>query len=183
LWIKLGLLHVHAARPTLFGLEMHLTTIHKWAKTVKPRAVVIDPISNFMVGDSNMEAMAMMIRLVDFFKSEKITAVFVNMTSDRASTDQAHVAVSSLIDTWLLLRDIEVGGARNRALCIVKSRGMAHSIQSRGFLLTDHGVALADGDSESEGMLTGSAWRDREFREKAQCGPEQEVNHERNAIR
>jgi circadian clock protein KaiC len=179
--LKRGLLHLHAARPTLFGLEMHLTTIHKAVTMVRPSAVVVDPISNFMIGESSAEAMATMIRLVDFFKSEKITAVFVNMVSDGTSTDRTQVAISSLIDTWLLLRDSETGDTRNRALSIVKSRGMAHSSQSREFLLTDHGVVLRDVHKGSDGVLAVSSQRTGEFRESKAWAADQEVDDERIA--
>jgi circadian clock protein KaiC len=121
-WIKQGLLHIHAARPTLSGLEMHLATMHKWINDVQPRAVVVDPISNFAAAGTNMEVKAMLIRLIDLLKAKQITTLFTNLTSGGGPTEKAEMAVSSLMDTWLLLSDIELGGERHRSLYILKSR-------------------------------------------------------------
>ena len=120
---------------------------------MQPRAVVIDPISNFIVGGQDRTSVkAMLMRLIDFFKSEQITALFTNLTSGGGPEEQTEIGVSSLMDTWLLLRDIELDGERNRCMYVLKSRGMAHSNQMREFLLTDHGV-------ESVGRLPWSRGR------------------------
>jgi circadian clock protein KaiC len=173
-WIERGLLHFHAARPTLSGLEMHLTTMHKWIRDVQPRAVVIDPISNFLSAGTTTEVKSMLIRLIDFLKGQQITTVFTNLTSGGGPQEQTDIGVSSLMDTWLLLRDLELGGERNRSLYILKSRGMAHSNQLREFLLTNQGVDLLDVDLGSEGVLTGSARLAQEAREKADALARQE---------
>ena len=168
-WITQGLLHFHAARPTLSGLEMHLTTMHKWINDIQPRTVVVDPISNFTAAGTTTEVKAMLIRLIDFLKSKQITTVFIDLTSGGGPTEQTDIGVSSLMDTWLLLRDIELNGERNRSLYVLKSRGMAHSNQLREFLLTDRGVDLLDVYLGSEGVLTGSARLAQESRENAEC--------------
>ncbi|MFZ1933923.1 MAG: circadian clock protein KaiC [Thermoguttaceae bacterium] len=168
-WIKQGLLSIHAARPTLSGLEMHLTTMHKLVNDMQPRAVVIDPISNFLAVGTTTEVKAMLIRLIDFLKGKQITTVFTNLTSASGSLEQTDIGVSSLMDTWLLLRDLELSGERNRSLYILKSRGMSHSNQLREFLLTDKGVNVLDVYLGSEGVLTGSARLTQEAREKAEA--------------
>ena len=167
-WITQGLLYFHAARPTLSGLEMHLTTMYKWINDVQPGSVVVDPISNFTVAGTNMEVKTMLIRLIDLLKVKQITALFTNLTSGDGPVEVTEMAVSSLMDTWLLLRDIELSGERNRSLYVLKSRGMAHSNQLREFVLTDQGVDLVDVYLGSEGVLTGSARLAQEFREKAE---------------
>jgi circadian clock protein KaiC len=167
--ITQGLLHFHAARPTLSGLEMHLTTMHKWINDIQPRTVVVDPISNFTAAGTTTEVKAMLIRLIDFLKSKQITTVFIDLTSGGGPTEQTDIGVSSLMDTWLLLRDIELSGERNRSLYVLKSRGMAHSNQLREFLLTDRGVDLLGVYLGSEGVLTGSARLAQESRENAEC--------------
>jgi circadian clock protein KaiC len=166
-WIKKGLLHFHAARPTLSGPEMHLTTMHKWISDVQPQAVVSDPISNFMAAGNSGEVKSMLIRLIDFLKGKQITTLFTNLTSGGGPAEQTDIGISSLMDTWLLLRDVELGGERNRSLYILKSRGMAHSNQLREFLLTDQGVELLDVYLGPEGVLTGSARLAQEAREEA----------------
>jgi circadian clock protein KaiC len=133
---------------------------------INPRAVVIDPISNFMAAGEGTEVKAMLMHLIDFFKSKQITALFANLTSGGGAEEQTTVGVSSLMDTWLLLRDLELGGERNRCLYILKSRGMAHSNQLREFLFTDHGVDLLDIYTGPEGVVTGSARLAQEAREK-----------------
>jgi|SRR5579859_8124 len=166
-WVKKGRLQFQANRPTFAGLEMHLTTMHKAIQRFRPQVVVVDPVNSFVVGDNETEVKAMLMRLVDFLKMNQITALLTSLTSGGSVLEKTDVAISSLIDTWLLLRDIESGGERNRGLYILKSRGMAHSNQIREFLLTEHGVALRDVYVGPAGVLTGSARVAQEAQEQA----------------
>jgi len=166
-WVKKGLLRFHATRPTLYGLETHLTTCIKMVNSFKPGVVVLDPINAFVVGENQVEVKTMLLRLVDFFKMNRITAFCTSLTSIESNVETTDIYVSSLIDTWLLLRDIEIGGERNRALYVLKSRGMAHSNQIREFRLTDHGIELLDVYVGAEGVLTGSARLSQETRDDA----------------
>jgi circadian clock protein KaiC len=139
-----GLLRFHAARPTLFGLETHLATMHRAIREHDPTAVIVDPISNLgRVGDES-EVTAMLMRLVDWIKSRGVTAMFTSLTAGDSALERTDVGVSSLIDTWFLLKSIESNGERNRVLYVLKSRGMAHSNQIREFLLTPQGIELQD---------------------------------------
>jgi circadian clock protein KaiC len=166
-WLDRGLLHVHAVRPSEHGLEMHLVAIHKLVERYDPQLVIVDPISTFLNAGTATESEAMLMRLIDFFKSRNITAVMTSLTHGGSALEGSHAGVSSLIDTWLLLRDIELGGERNRGLYILKSRGMAHSNQIREFLLTGQGVVLKDVYIGPEGVLTGSSRVAQEAREQA----------------
>jgi circadian clock protein KaiC len=166
-WVKKGLLRFHATRSTLYGLEMHLVTAHKLIQEFKPDVVVLDPIGNLTMAGTESDTTAMLTRLMDFLKSQKITAVWTSLTSGQPK-ETSDLGISSLVDTWLLLRDIELGGERNRAMYILKSRGMAHSNQIREFLLTEHGIELADVYLGPEGVLTGSARLSQEAREAAE---------------
>jgi circadian clock protein KaiC len=129
--------------------------------------VIVDPITNFVSVGTYEEIKSMLMRLVDFLKANHITGLFTSLTNGGSSTEKTDVAVSSLIDTWLLLRDMEVNGERNRVLYLLKSRGMAHSNQVREFLLTDRGIELMDVYTGSEGVLTGSARLDQVAKERA----------------
>ena len=174
-WVQKGLLRFQATRPSFAGLEMHLTMIHKAVNAFKPQVVIVDPLSSFVIGDNEIEVKSMLMRLIDFLKMNRITGLFTNLTSGR-DIEQTDVAVSSLIDTWLLLRDIEIGGERNRCLNILKSRGMAHSNQVREFLLADHGVELRDVYVGPEGVLTGAARQVQEAKmQAAQTARKQEI--------
>jgi circadian clock protein KaiC len=167
--VRSGMLLFHAERPTMFGLEMHLLTIHKLVNQFKPRAVIIDPITNFTTLGSEVDIQSMLTRLIDFFKTQKITALFTSLTGGGDEMGFKDVSVASLMDTWLLLRDVKNGAERNRVLHILKSRGMAHSNQVREFLLTDHGAELLDVYVGPSGaLLTGSARNALEAQEKAQ---------------
>ncbi|HEY3394716.1 MAG TPA: circadian clock protein KaiC [Lacipirellulaceae bacterium] len=166
-WLKKGLLLFHATRPTAFGLETHLAALHKLVKEFQPRVVIVDPITNFLKAGTQAEAEAMLMRLIDFLKSQQITALFTSLTHSGSALEQSEVGISSLIDTWLLMREIELGGERNRGMYVLKSRGMAHSNQIREFLLTDHGVELRDVYVGPEGVLTGSLRLAQESREQA----------------
>ena len=140
-WMNQGLLDIYAVRPTIYGLEMHLVKMYKMVMEFKPEVVVIDPVTNLIAIGSDTEVKSMLARLIDFLKANQITAFFTNL-SHGGSLEQTEFGISSLMDTWLLLRDIEIGGERNRGLYILKSRGMAHSNQIREFLLTDKGITL-----------------------------------------
>jgi circadian clock protein KaiC len=166
-WLKKGLLVVHATRPTAHGLEMHLVTVHKMVKEIEPRVVIVDPITTFTSTGTTAEAETMLVRLIDFLKAQQITALFTSLTHGGNAGEATQMGISSLIDTWLLVRDIELGGERNRGLYVLKSRGMAHSNQIREFLLTDHGVELEDVYLGPEGVLTGSMRLAQEAREQA----------------
>ncbi|MGZ3298658.1 MAG: circadian clock protein KaiC [Asticcacaulis sp.] len=166
-WEDKGLLQFIATRPTFYGLEMHLTEIHKIVSRFSPTTVIIDPISNFVSAGSEREAASMLLRLVDFLKMKGITAVFVNLTSGGGTMEATDAGISSLIDTWILLRDIELGGERNRGMYVLKSRGTAHSNQIREFVLGPHGIDLLDVYVGPEGVLTGSMRIAQEAREAA----------------
>jgi circadian clock protein KaiC len=143
-WVKKDLLRFHSTRPSAYGLEMHLAMVHRMVKEFQPRVVVIDPITSFLNAGGSVETEGMLMRLIDYLKAQDITAVFTSLTRGGEALEGSQVAVSSLIDTWLLVRDIEVGGERIRGLYVLKSRGMAHSNQIREFLLTDRGVNLRE---------------------------------------
>lgn len=159
-----GLLQFHAARPSLCGLETHLAMILAAVVEFKPRVIVLDPLSDFLVVGSSGEVKSMLTRLIDFLKTNEITALFTSLTMAEHSVEQSEAGISSLIDTWLLLRNLEQNGERNRLLYLLKSRGMAHSTQVREFLLTDEGVDLVEVCVSAGGVLTGSARRDHEAR-------------------
>jgi circadian clock protein KaiC len=166
-WIDKGLLTIHATRSTRFGLEMHLVTIQKLATDLKAQVVVLDHIGNLTHAGTERDTTIMLTRLIDLLKVRGITALFTHMIfKDEAVLERSDLNVSSLVDTWLLLRDIEASGERNRALYLMKSRGMAHSNQIREFLLTDHGVELVDVYVGASNVLTGSARLAQEARER-----------------
>ena len=181
--IDKGLLKFHATRPSLYGLEMHLVTIYKMIEEFKPRSVIMDPISNLITVGTVTEAKSMLTRLIDFLKSRQITSLFTSLTTAGGSLESTEVGVSSLMDTWILLRDIESAGERNRGLYILKSRGMAHSNQIREFLFTQNGIQLRDVYIGPAGVLTGSARLAQEAQEKAQAMTrQQEIERNRREI-
>ena len=120
---------------------MHLLRIHDLVEQFKPEVVMIDPITNLISANIH-EVHAMLMRLLDFLKERQITAMFMTLTANQGAEEQTEVGISSLTDTWILLRDIELNGERNRCLYVLKSRGMAHSNQIREFVLSRNGVRL-----------------------------------------
>ena len=140
--VKKGLLQFHVGRPTLFGLEMHLVTMYDTIDQSKPSIVVLDPITDFTSIGSEIEVKSAITRLIDYLKSNQITALFTSFTMEDRGPEQSEVGISSLIDTWVLVRNLEKSGERNRGVYILKSRGMAHSNQVREFWLTDNGIKI-----------------------------------------
>jgi circadian clock protein KaiC len=158
-WIRAGLLKFHCVRPSVLGLEAHLAALQGLVTDFAPSLVVMDPISELMGANRGGEGSAMLTREIDYLKGKGITALFVGLHSgvDRDQSGQSDQQLASLIDTWLLVKAIEGNGERNRALYILKSRGMAHSNQVREFLITDQGIELADVYVGPQHVLTGSA--------------------------
>ena len=167
-WNRQGLLFCESWRPTQFGMEMHLLRIHKLIEQIQPRAVVIDPITNLIDSAANQkEVYSVLLRLIDTMKSRGVTAVFVSLTGGNEDLERTNVGISSLTDTWILLRDVELNGERNRCIYVLKARGMAHSNQLREFRLSSSGVELIPAYIGNGGVLTGSARLSQEAKEKA----------------
>lgn len=181
--VKKGLLRFSSSRPSSHGLETHLALVHKLIEEHKPSTAVFDPISNFISLGNTGEIKSMLTRLVDFLKARRITALFTNLTHGGEALERTDNAVSSIMDTWLLLRDIEYGGERNRGMYVLKSRGMGHSNQIREFIISENGIDLLDVYTGPEGVLTGSARMSLEAKEKANSLlREQEIERKRNEM-
>ncbi|MFA6561175.1 MAG: circadian clock protein KaiC [Verrucomicrobiia bacterium] len=155
--VKRGLLRFHAARPSLYGLEMHLATMFKEIAEFQPHVVIIDPVTSLMDAGTSSECRGMITRLVDYLKAGQVTTLFTSLTQSGHALQQSEAAMSSLMDSWLLLQDVEGNGERNRVLYVLKARGMAHSNQIREFLISDRGIDLVDAYIGASGVLTGSA--------------------------
>jgi circadian clock protein KaiC len=167
-WVESGLLTFRASRPSVFGLEMHLISIFRAVQSVKPAVVIIDPLSNLSSIGSRNEVMATLLRLIDYLKAQQITTLFTSLVANGEAENETHLGVSSLMDTWLSLRNLEINGERNRGLYVLKSRGMSHSNQIREFLLSSEGVRLVDVYLGPSGVMTGTARLHQEARERAE---------------
>jgi circadian clock protein KaiC len=164
-----GRLRIEASRPTLNGLEQHLVTLHRLVKEFKPHAVVIDPITNLITVGNISEVRSMLTRLIDFLKVSGITALFTALVNGRGQQQEmTDEGVSSLVDTWISVRDLEGIGERNRGLSILKSRGMAHSNQVREFIVTENGIELLDVVLGPTGIVTGASRLTQQLQERAQ---------------
>jgi len=164
-WVDRGLLRVDAQRPTSSGLESHLVELSTACEEFAPKVVVVDPISSFRGPEE--EITGMLARLVDHFKVRGLTSLFTTLTRGDAQIGTVGLGVSSVIDTWISLRNVEANGERSRLLDIVKSRGMAHSNQVREFIISASGVELRDVYTGLEGIALGSARIAAEARERA----------------
>ena len=167
--VKSGLLRFHSTRPTLYGLEMHLATMFKEIATFQPQVVIMDPITSLMVAGTDFETKGMVTRLIDYLKGGQVTSLFTSLTHGGHALQQSEIAMSSLMDSWMLLQDFEGDGERNRVLYVIKARGMAHSNQVREFLISNRGVDLVDAYIGPSGVLTGSARAAQAAREKAEA--------------
>jgi circadian clock protein KaiC len=180
-WVKKGLLQIHPSRPTLSGLERHLVAMHDMVMAFRPAVVVVDPISNLSLERRNSEVKPTLIRLIDFLKQEQITTLFTSLTpegSGASAAEDSQMSVSSLMDAWLLLRNVEFNGERNRTLHVLKARGMAHSNQVREFVLSDAGLDLVDVYVGADRVLTGTARVAQAAHERSAAGLRRE-DHER----
>jgi len=167
-WEQKGLLRFHNVRPSVYVLEMHLVMMHKLIREFKPGVVIIDPISNLLTIGKPPEVKSVLTRLIDFMKMDSITALFTSLLTG-GSLEETEVGVSSLMDTWIMLRDMETNGERNRGLYIFKSRGTPHSNQVREFLMTCNGIELLDVYTGPGGAMTGALRAAQEAKERAQA--------------
>ncbi len=178
-----GLLRFHAARPTLCGLEMHLATMFKEIAAFQPAVVIVDPITSLLAAGTDYETKGMVTRLIDFLKGGQVTSLFTSLTHGGHALQQSEIAMSSLMDSWLLLQDFEGNGERNRVLYVLKARGMAHSNQVREFLISNRGIDLVDAYIGPSGVLTGASRVAQAVREKAEAlANQQEVDHRKRDL-
>jgi circadian clock protein KaiC len=182
-WTDAGQLRFVAARPSMYGLEVHLAVILKAITQFNPQSVIIDPISNLVRAGDELEAHATAVRLVDTLKTKGITAVLTHPTGYGTTNDHTDLAISSIIDTWILVQSVISGGERNRTLYVLKSRGMEHSNQVREFIITSRGIDLVDVYTGPEGVLTGAARASREAQERAaEITRREDVERERRRL-
>ena len=179
-YIKSGLLNISSHRPTSLGLEGHLAVLHKITSEFEPRAVIIDPIGTMASAGAAYDAHLMLVRMIDFFKGRGVTVLLSSLTHGGDAMEATDVAVSSLVDTWILVKSLENNGERTRLLYILKSRGMAHSNQVREFLITSKGIDLVEPYIGPEGVLTGTARVMQEAREQTNLR-EREMERQRAA--
>jgi circadian clock protein KaiC len=182
-WVEKGLLVHEAWRPSQYGIEMHLLRIHKLVEAVKPQHVIIDPVTNLITGSAQKEVYSMLIRLMDYLKGRQITSIFTNLTVKSDELEQTDIGISSLTDTWILCRDMELNGERNRCVYILKSRGMAHSNQVREFVMSRDGIRLVAPYIGSGLVLTGSSRAAQEAKERADAlVRSQEIDQRQEAL-
>ena len=182
-WIARDLLRFHMSRPYQYGLEMHLAMMHREIEQFDPSVMVIDPVSNLTSSGTLLDSRAMLTRLLDVLKTRQVTTLMTNLTTGGGvSTEATEIGISSVVDNWLLLRDVEVNGERNRVMYVLKARGTAHSNQVREFLLTERGIELRPAYIGPAGVLTGSARLAQEARERAEAvAREQQLEQRRRA--
>jgi circadian clock protein KaiC len=155
-WVTGGLLQFHADRPSRYGLETHLATMHAVVADFKPTVTVIDPVTNLMTVGTSADVQAMLTRIIDHLKTENITAMMASLTPGQLAVERMDSSISSLMDTWIVLANEEIGGRHRRGLYVLKSRGMAHSNELHEFALTDHGLLVLNGSGERLGPLHGA---------------------------
>jgi circadian clock protein KaiC len=154
-WVTAGLLQFHADRPSRYGLETHLATMHHVVANFKPTVIVIDPVTNLMTVGTSADVQAMLTRIIDHLKTENITAMLASLAPGQNPAERTETTISSLMDTWIVLENEQVGGRHRRGLYVLKSRGMAHSNELREFVLTDRGLQVLDGTGEPYGTSRG----------------------------
>ncbi|HSS59862.1 MAG TPA: circadian clock protein KaiC, partial [Candidatus Limnocylindrales bacterium] len=146
-WVAAGLLRFHADRPSRYGLETHLVSMHQVVADFRPAVTVIDPVTNLMTVGTYSDVQAMLTRLIDHLKTANITAMLTSLTPGQTDIERTETTISSLMDTWIVLANDEVGDRHRRGLYVLKSRGMAHSNERCEFVLTNHGLHLLDADA------------------------------------
>jgi circadian clock protein KaiC len=182
-WVKKGLLKFHITRPALYGLETHLVMMEDDIKKVNPKNVVIDPITDFSAVGHGREVKSMLTRLNDMMKARGITVFFTDLVRGDIRPEHPEMYISSLIDTWIMLRNFEHNGERNRGITILKSRGMPHSNQIKEFLITSDGIDLVDPYIGPAGVIMGSGKLAQEAKDEAAIlEVQRKIEHTRAAL-
>ena len=150
-WVERGLLHFQADRPSRFGLETHLATMHRAVRDFKPLVTVVDPVTNLLTVGSQSDVRSMLTRIIDYLKLESITGLFTSLTPGKTELEETDAGISSLMDTWIVLSSIEEQRKRRRWLSVLKSRGMSHSNRVREYMLTDQGLQVLDDERAPHG--------------------------------
>jgi circadian clock protein KaiC len=166
-WIDQKRLRIMALRPTSHGLEDHLSLLRRAVAELGCKSVILDPIGTLSGGGTLGQAHDVVVRMIDLLKNEGITTMLTNLTHGGEAAEQTAIAISSLVDTWLLVKTIEANGERNRGMYVLKSRGMSHSNQIREFVITSQGIDLIEPYVGAEGVLTGTARFQQEAAERA----------------
>ena len=144
-WVAAGLLQFHADRPSRYGLETHLVTMHQAVADFRPAVTVIDPVTNLMTVGTYTDVQAMLTRLIDHLKTANITAMLTSLMPGQGDIERTETTISSLMDTWIVLANEQIGNRHRRGLYVLKSRGMAHSNEQCEFVMTNHGLDLLNG--------------------------------------
>ncbi|HMK47878.1 MAG TPA: circadian clock protein KaiC [Methanocella sp.] len=182
-WIDKGRLKFHVARPAMHGIEMHLLMMEDEANRFKPQNILIDPITDFTMVGGGREVKSMLIRLIDLFKARGITIMMTELIRGDIRVEKPETYISSLIDTWILLRNFEYGGERCRGLTILKSRGMAHSNQIREFVMSSDGIKLLSPYIGPEGVFMGSIKLSQEAKDNARIlNIKREIQHKHDML-
>lgn len=182
-WVKKGLLKFYITRPALYGLEMHIVLIEDMLKRFNPRNVVMDPISDFTAIGGGSQVKSMLTRLQDILKARTITTVYTDLITGDIAPRQSEIYISSIIDTWILLRNIEYNGERSRGLVVIKSRGMPHSNQLREFRFSEKGIEFIQPYIGPAGVFMGSARVMQEAKDKAQItGMERDIGSKKDVL-
>jgi circadian clock protein KaiC len=182
-WVENGLLHFEMSRAIAYGFEKHLVQFHDVVTRFEPSVVILDPATSLLDSGSRSQAESVLLRTIDFLKVRGTTALMTSLTKPDGSLENSGSDVSSVVDSWLLLRDLESSGERNRGLYVLKSRGMAHSNQIREFFLTSSGIKIRQAYLGANGVLTGSARAAQEAAEQlAEFERQQELQHRRIAL-
>lgn len=150
-WVTAGLLQFHADRPSRYGLETHLATMQNVVAAFKPTVTVVDPVTNLMTVGTSGDVQAMLTRIIDHLKTENVTAMLASLTPGESPGERTENTISSLMDTWIVLANDDIGGRHRRGLYVLKSRGMAHSNELREFVLTNAGLQVLDAPGEPPG--------------------------------
>ncbi len=165
-WIDADLLTFDSVRPTASGLERHLSRMQGLIETFRPTVVIVDPVTSFNAIADPRSVASIITRLMDVCRTRRITSVFTSLSEGGSPVEATTANISSVADVWLLVKDLEAGGERNRVLYVLKARGLAHSNQMREFVLSDAGIHLVPLYVGEQGMMTGSARARREVHDR-----------------
>lgn len=152
-----GKLRVLCNYPETAGLEDHLIAMKRAVEEFKPDRVAVDSLSALERVSTERGFREFVIGLTSFIKHEETAGLFTATTPDLlggASVTEAHI--STITDSIVLLRYVEMYGEMRRGLTVLKMRGSKHDKDIREFTIDERGMHIGKPFREVTGILAGS---------------------------
>ncbi len=162
-----GKLRVICKYPEVAGLEDHLIAMKSEIEDFKPNRVAIDSLSALERVSTVKGFREFVIGLTSFIKHQEVAGLFTSTTPTlTGGTSVTETHISTITDSIILLRYVEMYGEMRRGVTVLKMRGSMHDKDIREFTIDDQGMHIGKPFRNVAGILAGHPTQiDAEIRE------------------